>query len=187
MRKVVSHLFITLDGVARLDAIHGLIMNLIDDELNTDTFKKLAEEDAMILGRKTYQEWATFWPTSTLPYASHINIVPKYVASKTQDSFPWGNHGDALLLQGGLTEAIASLKRQPGKNIGVHGSPTLVGAMLQENLIDELRLAIYPIIAGSGPRLFQDRGIPEQLALVDSKVTSKGVAVMTYQANGDMN
>lgn len=183
MRKVVSHLFITLDGVAQLDTIHGLVMSLIDEELNADTFEKLAQEDAMILGCNTYQQWVPFWPTSELPYAAHINAVPKYVASKTLDSFPWGNLEACKPLTGSLVEAIDALKRQPGKNIGVHGSPTLVGAMLQENLIDELRLAIYPILAGAGPRLFQDRGVPKQLALVDSKVTSKGVAIMTYHAN----
>ena len=104
--------------------------------------------------------------------------------SKTLDSFPWGIHEDAFYLSGDMAEAIASLKRQPGKNIGVHGSPTLVGAMLQENLIDELRLEIYPVIAGKGPRLFQERGGPRQLALVHSKVTSNGVAVLTYRAHG---
>jgi dihydrofolate reductase len=184
MRKVVSHLFISLDGVAKLDAIHGLIMSLLPTD-EEESSQKLEEEDAMILGRKTYQEWAPFWPTSTLPYASHINGVQKYVASKALDSFPWGNLEEALPLKGDLAEAIAALKRQPGKNIGVHGSPTLVGAMLQQNLIDEIRLQIYPIIAGSGPRLFLDRGDPKQLALVDSIISSKGVATMTYQVNGN--
>jgi len=184
MRKIISHIIISLDGVAKLDAIEGLIMNLRkSEEVLSDFFEKVAEEDAMILGRKTYQEWENYWPNSTYKrFASHVNVVPKYVASKTLDSFPWGGHEDALHLQGDLAEAIATLKRQPGKNIGVHGSPTLVGAMLQENLIDELRLEIYPVIAGSGPRLFQERGGPKQLALVDSKVTSNGVAIMTYRA-----
>ncbi len=188
MRKIISHVIISLDGVANLDAIQGFIRDLRNsEEVLSDFFGKVAEEDAMILGRKTYQEWANFWPTSSYKrFASHVNVVPKYVASKTLDSFPWGTHADALPLQGDLAGAVATLKQQPGKNIGVHGSPTLVGAMLQENLIDELRLEIYPVVAGSGPRLFQDCGDPRQLALVDSKVTSIGVAIMTYQANGNV-
>jgi len=183
MRKVVSHLFISLDGVAQLDTIHGLIMSLLPSDEEEDPLESLEEEDALIMGRKTYQAWAPFWPGSTLPYASHINSVQKYVASKTQDSFPWGSNGEAKLLEGDLVEAVASLKRQPGKNIGVHGSPSLVGVMLQQNLIDVLRLQIYPIIAGSGPRLFLDRGDPKQLVLLDSKMSSQGVATMTYQVN----
>jgi dihydrofolate reductase len=185
MRKIISHLIISLDGVAKLDAIGDLIKELRNrEEVLSDFFGKVAEEDAMILGRKTYQEWANYWPTSSYkPFASHVNVVPKYVASKTLDSVPWGSFDDAHLLQGDLPEAVAALKRQPGKNIGVHGSPTLVGAMLQQNLIDELRLEIYPVIAGSGPRLFQDRGEPKLLALVDSKVTSNGVAILTYRAD----
>jgi dihydrofolate reductase len=180
-------MIISLDGVAKLDAIEGLIGKFRSSpEVLSDFFERVAEEDAMILGRKTYQEWANYWPTSAYrPFASHVNAVPKFVASKSLGSFPWGSHADALLLQGDLAEAIESLKRQPGKNIGVHGSPTLVGAMLQENLIDELRLEIYPVMAGSGPRLFQERGDPKQLALVDSKVTSNGVAILTYQAKGN--
>jgi dihydrofolate reductase len=185
MRKIVSHLIISLDGVAKLDSIEGPIMDLRKSpEVLGDFFEKLAEEDAMILGRKTYQEWANYWPTSSYkPFASHVNVVPKYVASNTLNTLPWGSYEDALHIKGELSEELASLKRMPGKNIGVHGSPTLVGSMLQENLIDELRLEIYPVIAGSGPRLFQDRGDLKQLALIDSKITSNGVAILTYRTN----
>ena len=180
MRKVISHLFLSLDGVAQLDHIHGLIMGLLDEELNHDTFLKLAQEDAMILGRRTYEAWAPFWPTSTLPFASHINNISKYVASQTSSSFPWGNHLPATSL-GDLQNGIAHLKSLPGKNIGVHGSPSLVSGLIQQNLLDELRLAIFPIFAGNGSRLFANEGLPKQLALVDSKTTSNGVIIATYQ------
>ena len=187
MRKIISHIIISLDGVATFDGIEVPIMKLRNtEEVLSDFFEKVAEEDAMILGRKTYQEWADFWPTSTYKrFASHVNVVPKYVVSKTLDAFPWGSFEDAIHLQGDLAEAVASLKQLPGKNIGVHGSPTLVGSMLQDGLIDELRLEIYPVIAGRGPRLFRDEGALRELTLVDSKVTSNGVAILTYQAHND--
>ncbi len=136
----------------------------------------------MLLGRVTYQEWADYWPTSSVePFASHINNVQKYVVSKTLDSVPWGTRDNATLVRGSLADAITTLKRQPGKNIGIHGSPTLVEAMLQADLLDELRLEIYPVVAGSGSRLFQDGRAIKRLHLADSKITSNGVAILTYQ------
>jgi dihydrofolate reductase len=183
MRKVVAHLIMTLDGVVKFDAVVDTIMKHRNaNEVLPDFFAKVAEEDAMLLGRVTYQEWANYWPTSTNePFSSHINKVPKYVVSKTLDSAPWGRRGNATLVKGNLTDAIATLKQQPGKNIGIHGSPTLVEAMLQADLLDELRLEIYPVVAGSGARLFHDGRAIKQLQLTDSKITSNGVAILTYQ------
>jgi dihydrofolate reductase len=147
-----------------------------------DFFTKVDQEDAMLLGRVTYQEWAGYWPVSNVePFASHINQVPKYVVSKTLEAVPWGTSGNATLLNGNLAEAIAKLKQKPGKNIGVHGSPTLVEALLQADLLDELRLEIYPVVAGRGARLFHDGRASKQLQLADSKITSNGVAILTYQ------
>lgn len=99
--------------------------------------------------------------------------MPKYVVSESLDSAPWGTEGNATLISGDLAEAITSLKQQPGKNIGIHGSPTLVEAVL--------RLEIYPVVAGSGSRLFHDGRPIKQLQLMDSKITSNGVAILTYQ------
>jgi dihydrofolate reductase len=183
MRKIVAHLIMTLDGVVKFDAVVDTIMKHRNaKEVLPDFFAKVAEEDAMLLGRVTYQEWANYWPTSTNePFSSHINKVPKYVVSKTLDSVPWGRQGNATLVKGNLAEAIATLKQQPGKNIGIHGSPTLVEAMLQADLLDELRLEIYPVVAGSGARLFHDGCAIKQLLLADSKITSNGVAILTYQ------
>lgn len=150
MRKVVAYLIITLDGVVVFDAVVDTIVKLRDtEEVLADFFAKVAEEDAMLLGRVTYQEWADYWPTSTVePFASHINSVPKYVVSQSLDAVPWGTRDNATLVKGNLADEIAALKQQPGKNIGIHGSPTLVEAMLQADLLDELRLEIYPVIAG---------------------------------------
>jgi dihydrofolate reductase len=130
----------------------------------------------------TYQEWQPYWPTSTdEPYASHINNTPKYVVSSTLDKVEWGKWGNISLIKGNLAEEIAKLKQQPGKNIGVSGSPSLVRSMLRNDLLDELTLMIHPVIAGGGKRLF-DGGIDlKRLKLVDTKTTKTGVSVLTYQ------
>src|SRR5215211_4990679 len=130
MRKVVSHTILTLDGAAVFDTVVETIVELRNtDEVLTGFNSKVAEEDAMLLGRVTYQEWADYWPTSkTEPFASHINGVPKYVVSRSLDAVPWGTTDNATLLGGDLAEAVTELKGRPGRNVGVHGSPTLVEA-----------------------------------------------------------
>jgi dihydrofolate reductase len=139
----------------------------------------IAAEDTVLLGRVTYQEWASYWPTSTdEPYASHINNIPKYVVSTTLDKVEWKN---STLIKGDLAEAIARLKQQAGKNIGVAGSPTLVQSLLQDDLLDELTLMVHPVVAGSGRRLFKDGADLKRLKLVDSKTTGTGVAILTYR------
>jgi dihydrofolate reductase len=126
----------------------------------------------------TYQEWASYWPTSTdEPYASHINNTPKHVVSTTLDKVEWKN---STLVTGDIAEEIARLKQQPGKNIGVAGSPTLVESLLQNDLLDELTLMIHPVV-GSGKRLFKDGRALKRLKLVASKTTSTGVSIVTYQ------
>jgi dihydrofolate reductase len=183
MRKTVSHTFVTLDGVGAPDAVIDTIVELRDtNEVLDDFFGKMREEDALLMGRVTYEEWADHWPASTdQPFADHINGVPKYVVSRTLQSAPWGEHAPATVLGGDLTEDIAELKRGPGGKIGVHGSPTLVEALLHADLLDEMRLEVYPVIAGTGRRLFNDGRAPKRLRLAESQVTSGGVAILTYK------
>ena len=183
MRKLVSHLLLTLDGIAVFNtAVVGEIMRLRDDEVEADFFGHLADEDTMLLGRVTYVEWAGFWPTCAIePFASHINEVPKYVASSTLSSVPWGNKSNASLLQGDLAIAVPKLKAMSGKNIGVHRSPRLVEFLLHANLLDELRLEIYPVIAGTGARFFGTGRAVKPMELVRSKVAKNGVAILTYK------
>mgnify|MGYP001577844584 CR=1 FL=1 len=182
MRKLVSHILLTLDGVAVFNAaVVGAIVKLRDEEVEADFSAHLAAEDAMLLGRVTYGEWAGYWPTSTMePFASHINSVPKYVVSRTLSSAPWGSKAEAHLLHGSLADAVAELKQSNGKNIGVHGSPTLVQSLLHANLLDELRLEIYPVIAGGGAPLFREGREVKQMELIRSKITANGVAILTY-------
>jgi len=180
MRKVNAGLFITLDGVTeRPDKWQ---FDVFDDDMSAILQAHLAGEDTILLGRVTYQEWTPFWPTSPdEPYASHINNTPKYVVSSTLETVEWGTYDNISLIKGNLAAEIAKLKQQPGKNIGVAGSPTLVRSMLQANLLDELTLMIHPVVAGSGKHLFEQAGELKRLKLVDSKTTKSGVSSLTFR------
>lgn len=184
-RKLVAHLISTLDGVVQFEAVRAAIAEFHDQPVEADFASKIAEEDAMLLGRKTYEAWLPFWPGSDIePFATHINRVPKYVVSRTLNSVTWPTAGKAHLLSGDLREEVLALKDQPGKTIGVNGSPTLVASLIQANVLDRLRLAVYPIVAGSGGRLFGDGFPAERFRLVDSLTGPSGIAVLTYQPLG---
>ena len=183
MRKIVSHLILTLDGVAVNDLVVDAIAKLRDmEEVLSDFFARVAEEDAMLFGRVTYQEWSNYRPTSTVePFASHINRVPKYVVSNSLEHAQWGTEGKAILLKGSLADTVTILKQQPGKSIGVHGSPAIVESLLHASLLDELRLEIYPMVAGRGVHLIHDGQPIQHLKLAVSKITNNGVAILIYQ------
>jgi dihydrofolate reductase len=177
MRKVISGLFISLDGV--VEAPNLWQFDHFDDGMMAAMADHIDHEDTILLGRVTYQEWAPYWPTSTdEPYASHINNTPKYVVSTTLDKVEWQN---STLVKNDLAQTIARLKQQPGKNIGVSGSPTLAYSLLQADLLDELTLMVHPVVVGSGKRLFKEGGELKRLKLVDSKTTSTGVLILTYR------
>jgi dihydrofolate reductase len=181
MRKVNSGLFITLDGVT--ESPDQWQFDSFDDDMMATMTAHIAAEDTILLGRVTYQDWTQYWPTATdEPYASHINNTPKYVVSTTLDKVEWGTWANVNLISDNLAEAIARLKQQPGKNIGVAGSPTLVRTLLQADLLDELTLMIHPVVAGSGKRLFEGADALKRLKLVASKTTRSGVSILTYQS-----
>jgi dihydrofolate reductase len=180
MRKVNSGLFISLDGVT--ESPEKWQFDNFDEDMMATMGAHIAAEDTVLLGRVTYQYWAPYWPTSTdEPYASHINNTPKYVVSSTLDTVEWGTWDNIRLIKGNLAAEIARLKQQPGKNIGVAGSPSLVRSLLQNDLLDELTLMIHPVVAGSGKRLFKDGDDLKRLKLVDTKTTKTGVSILTYQ------
>jgi dihydrofolate reductase len=184
MRKVVAGLFISLDGVT--ESPEKWQFDHFDDDMMAGMGAQIAAEDTVLLGRVTYQEWAAYWPTSDDElYGSHINNTPKYVVSTTLDRVEWGKWDNATLISGNLAEEIARLKQQPGKNIGVAGSPTLVRSLLQNDLLDELTLMIHPVVVGSGKRLFKDGDTLKRLKLVYSKTTRTGVLILTYQPAKD--
>lgn len=150
-----------------------------DDDMEESMMAQLNAQDAVLLGRVTYEEWAPFWPDSTIePFASFINNIPKYVVSSTLESVEWSN---STLLKGNLAEEVARLKQQPGKDIGVGGSPGLVHSLLQQNLLDELILVVHPVVVGSGKRLFQDGDALKRMKLLSAKVTRTGSVILTYQ------
>jgi dihydrofolate reductase len=183
MRKVIAGLFISLDGVT--ESPDKWQFDHFDDDMMAALGSHIAAEDTILLGRVTYQEWAPYWPTSTdEPYASHINNTPKYVVSTTLNKVEWKN---STLIKGNLAETIAKLKQQPGKNIGVAGSPTLVHSLLQADLLDELILMVHPVVVGSGKRLFKDGSDLKRLKLTDAKTTSTGVMILTYQPRRNSN
>jgi dihydrofolate reductase len=183
MRKVSAWLFMSLDGV--VEAPNEWQFDVMDDEMGAEVTSQTDAEDAILFGRVTYQAFASYWPTSTEePFASHINTTPKYVVSTTLDTVEWGKWEKPTLIKGNLTKEINKLKQQPGKNIGVSGSPTLVRSLLHEDLLDELKLMIHPVLVGRGKRFFSD-GDLKRLKLVDSKVTGTGVVILTYQPAKD--
>jgi dihydrofolate reductase len=183
MRKVTAGLFVSLDGVT--ESPEKWHFPYFNDEMGEAVGAAMAAADAMLLGRVTYEEFASYWPgvsSEDQPFADYMNTAPKYVASRTlEEPLEWNN---STLIKGNLAEEIRRLKRQPGKNIGITGSVTLVRSLLQEDLLDELGLMIHPVVVGSGKRLFEERGDPKGLKLVDSKTFSTGVVYLTYQPAG---
>ena len=176
MRKVFSGLFISLDGV--VEAPHLWQFDVFDKDMEDAMNDVLADQDAMLLGRVTYEEWAPYWPTSDDGFADFINPIPKYVFSTTLDKVDWQN---STLVKGSTADAINELKRQPGGKIGVGGSPTLVRSLLQDGLLDELILMIHPVIVGKGKHLFTEDLDLKRMELVDSRITGSGVAILTYR------
>ena len=179
MRKVVAGIFISLDGV--VESPEKWHFPYFNDEMMEVIAAGMAGSDAMLLGRVTYQEFAAYWPgvrSEDEPMASHMNKTPKYVVSTTLDKAEWTN---STLINTNVAAEITRLKQQPGKNLSIVGSPTLVNSLLQNDLLDELGLLIHPVVVGSGKRLFKDGGNLKRLKLVDSKTFSTGVLSLTYQ------
>jgi dihydrofolate reductase len=178
MRKVTAGLFSSIDGVVQAP---DQWQPAFDDEMGAALSKMLEDQDAVLLGRVTFTEWAGYWPTSTdEPFASWINSTPKYVASTTLDSVDgWSN---STLIAGSVTDFVADLKQQPGGTIGTAGSPTLVRSLLEHGLVDELTLVISPVVAGGGrARLFPEDAGPTSFELVEAQGTSSGAVIATYR------
>ncbi|UQN09188.1 dihydrofolate reductase family protein [Deinococcus sp. QL22] len=178
MRKVTSGLFISMDGVVENPAEW---QETFDEDMGAELAETLSQIDTILLGRKTYQGWASYWPMATtdLDYASLINQTPKYVVSRTLHDVEWGPFDTVQLLQGNLAEGIGKLKAQPGKNIAVQGSPTLVNSLIQHDLLDELTLYIHNVVAYHGRRLF-DGGQLKRFDLIRSQSTRSGIVIATY-------
>jgi dihydrofolate reductase len=139
--------------------------------------------DALLLGRKTFEIWETYWPNHDSGDAvSHgINVLPKYVPSTTLKDPTWQN---THVIRGDVETAIGELKAKPGGELQVHGSGVLLRWLLERDLVDELNLRLYPVVVGDGLRLFPEQGPTHDLELVDSRALSSGVVLQTYRPNG---
>ncbi len=179
MRKVVLYLLMSLDGVVEAPD-QWIDMENFDPDAYQNMVEVINAQDAVLLGRGMYQEWANYWPDKRAQaFADFINPVHKYVVSTTlSDVDRWQ---PATLIRQDVAQAITALKQQPGKNIGVHGSITLARWMLEQGLVDELELAVFPVLAGGGERLLRDGDSLKRLKLVRSKPTRSGALILSYQ------
>ena len=180
MRKVVASELVSLDGV--MESPEKWSFQFHNDEMAEANEAGMAEADAMLLGRVTYQEFASYWPyqnSADQPYTDYLNSTPKFVVSTTlEEPLEWQN---STLIKGNLAEEITELKRLPGKDITIIGSAALVQSLLADGLLDELRLMVHPLVLGAGKRLFEDGGDQKALELLDSKMFDTGVLYLTYQ------
>ena len=180
VRKIVAGTFLSLDGV--MESPDKWHFPYFDDKMGEAVGSQMAEADAMLLGRVTYEEFASYWPqqTADTPGAEFMNGLQKYVVSSTLPNVnAWQN---STLIDGtNFVEEIQRLKNSPGKQINVTGSAKLVQSLLRENLLDELRLLLHPIVVGGGKRLLEGDTGQVPLKLVDSQIFDTGVLYLTYQ------
>ena len=174
MRKVVVYELLSLDGVAEApDTFFGW-----DEALDANLAAVIGTQDAVILGRRSYAEWAQFWPGSQIePFSTFINGVTKHVATSTPLDREWAN---ATAIEGGLVKFVRDLKQEDGGDVGVHASISVAQALLTADLVDELRLVIAPVIAGRGRRLLD--GLPAiQLEAIDTEISAAGYVILAYR------
>jgi dihydrofolate reductase len=157
----------------------GWAFSRIDEVMGRVMGEGMASESALLLGRRTYEDFYAVWPNRPdEPASAALDRARKYVASRTLSApLPWAN---SVLLEGDAVDAVAKLKREPGPNLTVLGSGELIGSLLDADLIDEYLLMIHPLVLGSGRRLFP-QGVRAPLKLTNSVVTSTGVVIATYQ------
>ena len=195
MRRLVVNTFLTLDGVMQAPggpeedpdggfAYGGWSVNYWDDQMGEVMGEAMSKPFDLVLGRKTYEIFAAHWPhASEESGAKPLNDATKFVASRTLRWLDWRN---SVLIEGDVSEGIGKLKQQEGPELQVHGSANLIQTLLRHNLIDEFRLWTFPLVVGSGKRLFSEGTIPAGLKLVDTRVSSTGVVMGTYVPAGDI-
>ena len=178
MRKVVVSEFVSLDGVIEDPR---WTFRFMSEEREDFKFDELSASDALLLGRVTYEGFAAAWPRMTESageYADMMNGYPKYVVSTTlEEPLEWNN---STLIKGNVAEEVLRLKQQPGKDILIFGSGVLVNTLMQHDLIDEYRLMVFPIVVGSGQRLFGDGSDTKVLRLTETKTLGFGLVVLSY-------
>jgi dihydrofolate reductase len=188
--RIVVTEFVSLDGVVEAPGggesfKHGGWSFDISRGEEGDKFKldETLASEALLLGRVTYEGFAAAWPSRAddAGFADKFNSMPKYVVSSTLEDPEWNN---STVLKGDVGEEVAKLKQEQDGDIVVHGSPQLVQALIEHDLVDEYRLMVFPVVLGSGKRLFGETTDKKSLRLVDSKVVGDGVAILVYQPAG---
>ena len=194
MRTLLVTTFLSLDGVMQAPGgpgeddsggftKGGWSVNYWDDRMGEIMGEAMSAPFDLLLGRRTYDIFAAHWPHSDDPGAKQLNDATKYVVSNSNPDLTWSN---SVLISGDVGESIAGLKDGDGPELQVHGSGNLIQTLLRHNLVDEYRLWVFPLVIGSGKRLFADGTIPAGLRLVGSKVSSTGVVIGTYEPAGEV-
>jgi dihydrofolate reductase len=194
MRKLVTTTFVTLDGIMQAPGgpeedessgfkSGGWSVNYWDTTLDQAMDEIFAKRPELLLGRKTYEIFAAYWPHSDEPGADDLNNAKKYVVSRTLDKVDWNN---STLIKGDVVSEINRLKALDGPELQVHGSGNLIQTLLKHNLIDEMHVLIFPVAIGNGKRLFGEGTNPSDFKLVDSRISSTGVIIATYEQRGEL-
>jgi len=186
MGRIIATEFMSLDGVVEApgggeEFEHAGWSFDIDRGEEGNKFKvdETSESEALLLGRKTYEGFAAAWPSREGEFADKFNRMPKYVISSTMASAEWNN---TTVLRGDLTQEIGRLRERHGGPIVVHGSPTLVQGLIERDLLDELRLMVYPVVLGKGKRLFGSTTAKKRMRLQSSRLVGDGVEILIYEA-----
>ena len=189
MRKLKVTTFLTLDGIMQAPGgpeedpesgfdQGGWSVGYWDDQVDQEMGDFMGTPFDLVLGRKTYEIFASFWPNATEEQgAKPMNDATKYVASRTLKSLEWA---DSVLIEGDVVEGVRALKQSDGPELQIHGSSNLIQSLLPHNVIDEFHLLIFPLVLGKGKRLFDEGAMPDGFELVDQKVSSTGVIIATY-------
>ncbi|HXF36973.1 MAG TPA: dihydrofolate reductase family protein [Actinomycetota bacterium] len=194
MRKLVANTFVSLDGVMQAPggpeedpsggfAHGGWSVSFWDERMAQAMGEFMGKPFDLVLGRRTYEIFAAYWPHTDEPGAAELNRATKYVASRTLDALEWEH---SQLLEGDVAEAVARLKEEDGPELQVHGSSNLIQTLLRHGLIDRFRVWIFPVVLGTGKRLFGEGAPPAALRLVDHEVSSTGVVMATYEPAGEV-
>ncbi|MBD0292479.1 MAG: dihydrofolate reductase family protein [Jiangellaceae bacterium] len=195
MRKLVVSTFMTLDGVMQAPGgpeedptggftLGGWSVPYWEDSMSQVMARLMGKPFELLLGRKTYEIFAAYWPFSDEPGAAELNAARKYVATTTLESADWNN---TSVLRGDVVPQIAALKEQDGPEIQVHGSSNLIQTLLRNDLVDEFWVMIFPVVVGSGKRLFGDGTVPASFTVRDASTSSTGVLMSTYERAGDIS
>jgi dihydrofolate reductase len=185
MGRIVVTEFVSLDGVVEdpggVEGFkHGGWVFEINRGGEGEQFKldEALASEAMLLGRNTYETFASSWPSRTGTFADKLNAMPKYVVSSTLKDAEWNN---TTVLSGEVDELVAKVKQAHHGDIVVHGSPPLVRALLDQDLVDELRLMVFPVVLGAGQRLFGETREKKPQRLIDARTVGEGVTILRYE------